>query len=175
MAEETVTSQPCTKRFLVCAAWRERSLTQSAAWNTVQQARRENVHTGSHVPKNCVLHLPDLPLVESLCVQVGRKKPARVKRWQTWTAHSESLTQKGHTTWHVAARTVTRHNKLSHSYSLSHSLTLSLSHSLTLSLSHSLTLSLTHSLTLSLSYSLTLLLSHSLTLSLSFSLSLFLC
>ena len=53
-----------------------------------------------------------------------REGSARVKRWQTWTAHSESLTQKGHTTWHVAARTVTRHNK--HVHARSHSLTHSL-------------------------------------------------
>ena len=76
---------------------------------------------------------------EGCCVQALRvgKKPAQVKRWQTWTAHSESLTQKR--THNVARGCTHRNNK--HVHARSHSLTHSLTHA------HPPTHPPTHSLT----------------------------
>ena len=55
------------------------------------------------------------------------KKPARVKRWQTWTAHLESLTQKRrHNVARGCSHSDTTQQARARALSLTHSLTLSL-------------------------------------------------
>ena len=107
VAEETagVASQPCAKRSPVRATWRKQRL-------------------GTHARELCGWR----SVREGCAVQALRvgKKPARVKRWQTWTAHSESLTQKR--THNVAcgcthSDTAQQARARAFSHSLAHSLT----------------------------------------------------